>query len=176
MRYEWGGEPVAFHAKGKIYDLLWPKQVQPKAGQGVTVTKGQFKSGTSAANERQFSARAVPPCPFCGSERVFEAQLMPNLINLLRAEQIQTADGTPDTDPLASSAAGDPEAKRKAEIEQALGRRLPGKDAQEVKFDARSGLVWSTAFVFVCQKDCVAEEAKEGWREEVVWAQFEDEQ
>ncbi|CDU26418.1 related to TSR4-cytoplasmic protein required for correct processing of the 20S pre-rRNA [Sporisorium scitamineum] len=180
VRYEFGGEPIAFHAKGKIYDLLWPKEPKAKAGEGVAVTKSQFKTGVSAG-ERSFSARAVPPCPHCGSDRVFEAQLMPNLINLLKADQIQTANGSLDTDTHSSSVtAQDEEAKRKAAIEQALGRRLPsatGKDGAEVKFDARSGLVWSTAFVFVCSKDCCGStEEQECWREEVVLAQFEDEQ
>ncbi|CBQ73262.1 conserved hypothetical protein [Sporisorium reilianum SRZ2] len=180
VRYEFGGEPIAFHAKGKIYDLLWPKQPKPKAGAGVAVTKSQFKSGVSAnAGERPFSARAVPPCPHCGSARVFEAQLMPNLINLLKADHIHAADGSLDTDThSAASTAHDDEAKRKAAIEQALGRRLPsaapGKDGAQATFDARSGLVWSTAFVFVCSKDCAAD-AQEGWYEEVVLAQFEDE-
>ncbi|TKY89279.1 hypothetical protein EX895_001810 [Sporisorium graminicola] len=186
VRYEFGGEPIAFHAKGKIYDLLWPKDAKVKAGERVTVTKSQFKSGAHAsAGERSFSARAVPPCPHCGSERVFEAQLMPNLINLLKADQIQTADGSLDTDAhinTTSTAAQDEEAKRKAAIEQALGRRLPttatATAGAEAAFDARSGLVWSTAFVFVCSKDCCGptSEGQECWQEEVILAQFEDEQ
>lgn len=179
VRYEFGGEPVAFHAKGKIYDLLWPKEAKVKAGEGVAVTKGQFRSGGSGEGERVYSTRGVPPCPQCGSERVFEAQLMPNLINLLKADQIQAADGSLDTDPQSTpTEAQDEEAKRKAAIEQALGRRLPSatKDnAGEPTFDARSGLVWSTAFVFVCAKDCCADQ-QEAWHEEVILAQFEDEQ
>ncbi|GAC97438.1 hypothetical protein PHSY_005024 [Pseudozyma hubeiensis SY62] len=184
VRYEFGGQPIAFHAKGKIYDLLWPKERSAKPGQGVTVTKSQFSAGAGASGERSFSSRAVPPCEQCGGERVFEAQLMPNLINLLRAEQIQSADGSlaPDTLHTSSASDGDEETKRKAAIEQALGRRLPSEGgskqkngSEEVKFDARTGLVWSTAFVFVCKNDCCRDD-DECWQEEVVLAQFEDEQ
>ncbi|KAJ1026777.1 hypothetical protein NDA16_002074 [Ustilago loliicola] len=186
VRYEFGGEPIAFHAKGKVFDLLWPKERKAKVGEAVPVTKGQFKSGESPAAERNFSSRAVPPCPQCGAERVFEAQLMPNLINLLKADKIQTADGSLDTDSANSTTIeGDEEAKRKAAIEQALGRRLPSATAKkadkegEQTFDARTGLVWSTAFVFVCKNDCTEggeENGDECWREEVILAQFEDEQ
>lgn len=175
VRYEFGGEPVAFHAKGRVFDLLWPKEKKVKAGEGVAVTKGQFKQGEPAPGERVFSARAVPPCEVCGAVRVFEAQLMPNLINLLKADRIQKADGSLDSD--TSAAPQD----TKSAIEQALGRRLPNsegkKEGQEEAFDARSGLVWSTAFVFVCSQDCVGNKGEEEcWREELVLAQFEDEQ
>lgn len=199
VRYEFGGEPIAFHAKGKIYDLLWPKEKKPKAGEAVSVTKGQFKKGEAAPGERVFTSRAVPPCPECGGERVFEAQLMPNLINLLKADQIQSADGSldPDSSLLTNlTTDDDEEAKRKAAIEQALGRRLPSPPADNQttttttstpspspSFDARSGLVWSTAFIFTCAKDCcpptaaaAASQDAECWKEEVILAQFEDEQ
>lgn len=188
VRYEFGGEPIAFHAKGKVYDLLWPKEKKVKAGEGVSVTKGQFKAGEVGQGERRFSASGVPPCPDCGSERVFEAQLMPNLINLLKAETIQAADGTLDTS--ASSAveeeAQDDDVKRKTVIEQALGRRLPNANQDPVKtchLDARTGLVWSTAFVFTCKQDCCAPNGTQSlpahdecWKEEFILAQFEDEQ
>ncbi|SAM82454.1 uncharacterized protein UBRO_04524 [Ustilago bromivora] len=188
VRYEFGGEPIAFHAKGKVYDLLWPKECKAKAGEAVPVTKVQFKSGEPLAGERAFTSRAVPPCPQCGAERVFEAQLMPNLINMLKADKIQAADGSLDIDSSRTLAGGegDEEAKRKAAIEQALGRRLPSannKAEGKGSFDARTGLVWSTAFVFTCKNDCCvpakegqAEKGDECWREEVILAQFEDEQ
>ncbi len=144
VRYEFGGEPVPFHAKGKIYDLLWPKEPKLKAGDGVAVTKSQFKSGASAQNgaERAFSVRAVPPCPHCGGERVFEAQLMPNLINLLKAEQIQAADGSLDTD--ASNANTLRRATRKPSAKQPSNRHwvdvcpLPTTSRQRMAVRRRS--------------------------------------
>ncbi|SNX83835.1 related to TSR4 - cytoplasmic protein required for correct processing of the 20S pre-rRNA [Melanopsichium pennsylvanicum] len=184
VRYEFGGEPIAFHAKGKIYDLLWPKENKIKAGGQVSVTKGQFKSGEAAPGERSFSSSAVPPCPECGAQRIFEAQLMPNLINLLKADQIRSADGSVDmdADSTVTTTAGDEQAKRKAAIEQALGRRLPGDKSKAEDggstFDARTGLVWSTAFIFTCSKDCCVsiEQDRECWKQEIILAQFEDEQ
>ena len=181
VRYEFGGEPIAFHAKGKVYELLWPQQrtVKSGRGEGVAVTKAQFSAAAAEAGERVFSARGVPPCPSCGGERVFEAQLMPNLINLLKADTIQLADGTPAPDSASPSTEGaaDDEAKRKAAIEQALGRRLASSTTDSAALDARSGLVWSTAFIFTCAKDCCGPtNSDECWNEELILAQFEDEQ
>ncbi len=121
VRYEFGGEPLAFHAKGKVYDLLWPGERKSTAAKG------------GDAGTRAFTPAGVPPCDVCGGERVFEAQLMPNLINLLKTDEIQNADGAiaPDTS-YSLTGKGESEgeeAKRKAAIEQALGRRLPNPTA-----------------------------------------------
>lgn len=177
VRYEFAGQPIAFHAKGAVYNLLWPAH-KPAAGERVAVTKGQFGAGAAATQgERTFSARGVPPCPDCGAERVFEAQLMPNLINLLRAHTIQTADGAVDTD-SSQHPGGEGEEDRKRAIEQALGRRIPTEGSKDsAPLDSRSGLVWSTAFIFVCSKDCVVppNDADECAKHELILAQFEDE-
>lgn len=154
VRYEFGGEPIAFHAKGKVYDLLWPK------GKGA-----------------EFSSRGVPPCGRCGGERVFEAQLMPNLINLLKADTITKPDGSLDS--TDNSTQGETEQDRRKALELALGRHLPKNDneSEQTTFDARTGLVWSTAFIFTCSNDCCPnqDQQDETWAEEVILAQFEDE-
>ena len=79
---------------------------------------------------------------------------MPNLINILREGQKESAKD-----------AKDAEARRK-EVEQAL---KGGKDP-----NAR-GMDWGTCLVFSCEKDCCVgedgKEAKDCWREELVLIQ-----
>lgn len=102
------------------------------------------------------NASSVPPCPHCGAPRVFELQLMPNLANLLRVEKLSDADSVL---PSANT-----EAHRQAEISSLLGL----KDTQS---DMCTGIVWNTAMVFVCSRDCCPD--TEGWAEEWVGLQHE---
>lgn len=186
VRYEFGGTPLPFHAKGKAYDTLWPKQKR----KGATIVTGQAFSanGEGAKDERDYTTENVARCLRCGSRRVFEMQLMPNLINTLRPKLIK---GGSDGD---ESAVQDAEAERRREIEEALGHRLPVQPdadgitrdskadqpaAEEAKVARRTGLRWNTAMVFVCEADCHDEQAAgmtQSWSEEVVELQTEHEQ
>ncbi|KAL1667913.1 programmed cell death protein 2 [Schizophyllum commune] len=147
IRYELGGTPLPF-ASDAVYDQLFPTPKETS----ITVTKADFK--VTPPVKRSFEPSSVPACPHCGGPRVFECQLMPNLINILREGQ---KEGAKD--------AKDAEARRK-EIEQTL---KGGKDP-----NAR-GMDWGTCMVFSCEKDCcVGEEGKEAkdcWREELVLIQ-----
>ncbi|EPQ30411.1 uncharacterized protein PFL1_01937 [Pseudozyma flocculosa PF-1] len=206
VRYEFGGQPLPFHGRGQLYTKLWPKQSDSSAkpGQPIAVTRGAFAAGAGAATAEGgvYDASCIPPCPTCGSARTFEAQLMPNLINLLRPQAIQRGeeqtssdddeDGD-DDDAELSHLSG--EERRRAEIERELGRAIPappkandeakgaateGAEAKKPRMPRRTGLTWSTAMIYVCEKDCcipVDGSAEEGetWREEWVGVQFEDE-
>jgi len=99
---------------------------------------------------------SIPPCPHCGASRVFELQLMPNLANLLRVDKLNDADSA-----LPSS---DTEEHRQAEISSLLGLK-------DTHSDMCTGIVWSTALVFVCSRDCCPD--TEGWAEEWVGLQHE---
>lgn len=173
VRYEFGGVPIPFHAKGKTYQRLWPKRKPAATLAGVS------------SNANEYSAQSVPSCPKCGGRRVFELQLMPNLVNELRPSQIHGgADGEQNI-----SAAGkeDAESKRRREIEEALGRKLPtAPDADGISRDPtdqqvqqglarRTGIKWSTAMVFVCEADCHDSNisAENSWSEELVELQSE---
>lgn len=133
VRYEHGGQPLPFSAAGPLFRKLWP--------QGL---------------HGGFDASSVPACEKCGAPRVFEVQLMPNLANLLRKEQL--------SDAAAESGADD---QRQTEIASLLGL----KDA--ASSDIRTGIAWSTAMVFVCSKDCCQQ--SESWTEEWVDVQHETE-
>lgn len=88
---------------------------------------------------------------------------MPNLANLLRAEQLKHRAS------LATSA--DDEMRRRAEIASTLGIEVEkAGDGSALP----TGIVWSTAMVFVCSKDCSQHDG-EGWAEEWAAVQFEQE-
>ncbi|TRM65168.1 programmed cell death protein 2 [Schizophyllum amplum] len=164
---ELGGTPLPF-ATDAVYDKLFPLPREPL----IQVTGAAFK--VTPPVRRTYEPASVPACPRCGGPRVFECQLMPNLINVLRAEdekkEGQGADKGDKNDKDASknnqdNKTTDAEARRK-ELERAL---KGGKDA-----DAR-GLDWGTCMVFSCAGDCClgedGAEAKECWREELVMIQ-----
>ena len=180
VRYEFGGTPLAFHAAGPAYDKLWPKQ-KPSS---TTISGAAFKSTAGRDAGREYSSGGVSPCPLCGSRRVFEVQLMPNLVNTLRPGSI--VGGHQDNEKEEKEE--DAETRKKREIEEALGMKLPDKpDADGItrskpapqddaaQLARRTGLMWSTAFVFVCEKDCRGEEEGEVWSEEAVEVQLEHE-
>lgn len=137
VRYEFDGVPLPFTGLSSVYRKLWPGG--------------------------RYDASNVPPCSSCGAARVFEVQLMPNLANLLRPEQLEGL-SQPDT-PV------DVETRRRAEIASMLGIEI--EKAGDTKA-LRTGIVWSTAIIFVCSKDCCASQG-EGWTEEWAAVQFEKE-
>jgi pre-rRNA-processing protein TSR4 len=103
---------------------------------------------------RTFTTAAVPRCTVCGAERVFECQLMPNLINVTRAAASAGPERKPPTDE-----------ERRQEVRAVLAGE-----------GERSGMGWGTCMVFSCEKDCRGKDgtAKEIWTEESVFVQWED--
>ena len=140
-RYELRGTPLPF-ASDKTFDLLWPMPRQ----EPLPVTKAVFKVVPTV--RRVYDASSVPRCSACGSERVFECQLMPNLINVLRPSW------TEDSQKLTDS-----------ERKEAVKRALVGDNK-----NAKRGLEWGTCLVYSCEKDCSDESC---WKEEVVYVQWD---
>lgn len=103
--------------------------------------------------KRVFDPSAVPTCPHCQGKRVFECQLMPNLINVLKL---------PTTDKTSNKALTDEE--RRKEVEAAL------KGGASVE---HTGMSWGTCMVFSCEQDCGEEKAEGSWREELVMIQWD---
>lgn len=149
VRYELKGTPLPFSSEGQAFKQIFP---DPKR-EAVTVTKAAFT--VSQPQKRTYDPSAVPPCPACGSPRVFECQLMPNLINV-----------------LSSSDVGEEKKMTDEERRKAVERALKKGDK-----DARGSMEWGTCFVFSCEKDCCLgennKEAKEAWREEYVLVQWD---
>lgn len=128
-RYELRGHPLPYQADA-IFQKLFPTP-QP------------------SATKRNFSSSSVPKCSKCGSDRVFECQLMPNLINVLGSV---SANGS--TQP--------PKAISDAERQKALEKELK----------ERNGMEWGTVMVFSCTADCCPG-GREHFAEEEVLTQWE---
>lgn len=134
-RYELGGVPLAYQAD-QVFDRLFPPSSGPSEG-GVLP-------------ERKYNPNAIPPCPICGAKRVFECQLMPNILNVLK----------PSTSPT----------EKPKEVDSSSG-------GGSNPFDER-GMEWGTCLIFTCSEDCrISEHGSEKlsncWREELVLVQWE---
>ncbi|KAF7430584.1 hypothetical protein PC9H_006292 [Pleurotus ostreatus] len=153
IRYELNGSPLPF-ASDAIFDQLFPVPPAPP----LPVTKAAFTVVPPV--KRTYKPSGISPCPHCNSPRIFEVQLMPNLINVLKSQW----EGSDDA---AKSKMTDEE-RRKA-VEAAL---------KDKSGDAKRGMEWGTCMVFSCEKDCRVEaggthEAKDVWREEAVLIQWD---
>ncbi|KAH9888913.1 programmed cell death protein 2 [Cubamyces lactineus] len=144
LRYEHGGTPLPY-ASDKVFDKLFPVPPAPP----TPVTKAEFM--VTPPRKRTFAPGSLPRCPHCQSRRVFECQLMPNLINVLKAPTEEQKKMTDE--------------ERRAEVL----RTLRGQGAS-----GRRGMEWGTCMVFSCEKDCSGEEAGSTWREELVLVQWEE--
>ncbi|KAG9312897.1 programmed cell death protein 2 [Chiua virens] len=152
IRYELKGIPLPF-ASDKVFDLLFPASTQAP----LPITKADFKVVQPA--KRSYSTAAIPSCACCKSNRVFECQLMPNLINVLR--------DSVDSEGLDIRRLTD-EQRIKA-VQDALKRnKEPGS----------RGMEWGTCMVFSCENDCCLDDGgqddKECWREEYVLVQWDE--
>lgn len=149
-RYEMGGTPLPF-ASDKVFDRLFPAPPKPN----LPVTNPG--SMVVPAAKRTYDPSSIPACPHCEGKRVFECQLMPNLINVLKkAEDGKGKEKTNLTDE-----------ERRKEVEKAL------KGGADVE---KAGMEWGTCLIFSCEKDCCVEkgnEAKSCWAEEVVLIQWD---
>ena len=142
------GVPLPF-ASGKVFDAIFP--VPPVTP--LPVTKPDFK--VVPAQKRIYNP-SLSICPVCKSKRVFECQLMPNLINILRPGE---SEGKKMTD---------------AERRKAVEMELKGGDNTD-----RNGMEWGTCMIFSCEKDCCTDdggefEVRECWREELVLVQWDE--
>ncbi|KAF9258725.1 hypothetical protein L218DRAFT_909153 [Marasmius fiardii PR-910] len=138
IRYELDGVPLPF-TTDSTFDKLFP----PPPEDPLPVTKGAFKV---VSNQKRTYAPVIPECPDCKGKRVFECQLMPNLINVLRKKE-------------------DKESKDMNDEERRKHVQMVFKGGGE------SGMTWGTCLIFSCKNDCC--EGKEGWKEELVLVQWD---
>lgn len=154
VRYDFGGIPLPF-AGDDPYKQLFPL-FSGNSGL-VTVTKSVFNV-QDPSTRRGYDPTSIPSCPHCDSRRVFECQLMPNLINII-------GPGT------TGSAAGDSGATTDEERKEAMRKLLKGEA------DGR-GMEWGTVLVFSCEKDCCLgpgnKEKQDAWNEELVLVQWDN--
>src|SRR6266566_3531003 len=128
-RYDLGGIPMPF-ASDDLYKRLFPLSTEKST---TTVTRAAFNVQHPLPG-RGYSPVSILACPHCGSRRIFEYQLMPNLINMLgRGSDTEREDITTTTTD-----------EQRKEMVQRLLKRDPD----------RRGMEWGTALVFTCEKDC----------------------
>ena len=136
IRYELGGTPLAYTNKDDIYKKLF--------------------GGANEASLSNYDTAKLPRCETCGSKRVFECQITPNIINL--------CNNTTQNNNLS-------EEERKKELEEALAGKAKGS--------TKADMEWGTIMLFVCENDCCLEsgsqtkEAREQWIEELAYVQWE---
>ncbi|KAI0343142.1 hypothetical protein BDW22DRAFT_1407066 [Trametopsis cervina] len=148
LRYELGGTPLPF-ASDKIFDRLFPVPPQPN----LPITRPD--SMVVPAAKRTYNASSIPTCPYCDGKRVFECQLMPNLINVLSRAGVK------------EQRAKQTDEERRKEVERAL------KGGTGVE---RTGMEWGTCMVFSCEQNCCLDNGspvKGCWREEIVLVQWD---
>ena len=146
-RYDLKGTPLPFSSRDKIFGRLWPRPPP---------TPFTTKPGFAAPilQRRSYDTSSINKCGTCGSPRTFECQLMPNLINVLRAqEQIARNEKQKSVDTHESP-----------QTEEERNKKL------EAKLNA--GMEWGTCFIFSCKEDCCDDE--DGWREELALVQWDE--
>jgi pre-rRNA-processing protein TSR4 len=147
IRYELEGTPLPY-ASDSVLESLFPMPPAPL----LPVTKAAFTVVPPA--KRTYDPSSIPPCPVCKSKRVFECQLMPNLINVLRS--------------------GDTDNRKKMTDEER--RKLVEQELKGGSSAGSRGMEWGTCLIFSCSKDCSLDddgkEARESWREEMVLVQW----
>ncbi|KZP01905.1 hypothetical protein CALVIDRAFT_474406 [Calocera viscosa TUFC12733] len=146
VRYDLSGTPLPFSSRDPVYQRIFPVQaIAP--GTAVSV------NGPPEPIRHAYDPSAVDACPRCGGPRVFECQLMPNLISILKR---------PDSSP---SKTKKPSAE---ERQQELSALLKG---------GTDGMEWGTIMVFSCLADCCQDAtgapATETWVEEMVLVQWD---
>ncbi|KAJ6504843.1 programmed cell death protein 2 [Mycena vitilis] len=148
VRYELEGTPLPYASDG-VLQSLFPLPPAPL----LPVTKAAFTVVPPA--KRTYDPSSIPPCPVCKSKRVFECQLMPNLINVLR------------------SAGAEDERKKLTDEER---RKLVEQELKGDNSAGSRGMEWGTCLIFSCSKDCSLDdsgkETRESWREETVLVQW----
>eukprot|EP00842_Homolaphlyctis_polyrhiza_P005587 jgi/Hompol1/6029/HPOL_002355-RA len=79
------------------------------------------------------SSQSAPPCSLCGGKRVFECQLMPNVLNVLPINTVACAE------PVESSST--------------VVDKKTAVDIQKL----HAGMDWGTVLIYSCERDCEAE-------------------
>lgn len=163
FRYDFNSIPLPYSAKSPLYKQLFPSGTEPVAGKYFPITRPSHAANSGPALEgdeteaeaskslaQLYTPTSVPTCPRCKSERVFELQLVPSLISVLRPSMLSTDGKAPK-----KKAQNKSEAERREEL-----RKLAEGQAVE-------GMEWGSILVFGCASDCV------GFGEEWVGVEWE---
>ncbi|KAG8920178.1 hypothetical protein FRC00_010386, partial [Tulasnella sp. 408] len=155
LRYELSGVPLPYHN-----DSVYKKLFAPTPSTAYNVTRPSQHATTG----RTYDPSWIPKCPACGGPRTFEAQLMPNLITVLKRPEDDAKRGKQS------------DVERRNELARVLLKQNPGGTGSD---GVKTGMEWGTCMVFSCLGDCrlgeggAKEEVSDCWREEFVLVQWE---
>ncbi len=152
-RYELGGVPLPYSSTSTLYHRLFPNAP-------TTATKSHDDAEEDLQIESYYDPSSIPPCPRCNAKRVFEMQLVPQLISVLQPDTLSTT-GLPIK---RRKKKGLSEEERKKE----LARLAAGEGGDGEGGGGGIGeMEWGTIMVFGCEADC------EGFGEEWVEVEWE---
>jgi len=155
IRHELGGTPMPYSSTSPLYRRLFPNA-------STTATRSHDDAEEDLHIESYYDNSSRPACPRCKGKRVFELQLVPQLISKLQPDTLSTT-GSPNK----GSKKGQTEDERKKE----LARLAAGSNGDvDGVGESRSGIgemEWGTVIVFGCEADC------EGFGEEWVEVEWE---
>ncbi|KIO25840.1 hypothetical protein M407DRAFT_243928 [Tulasnella calospora MUT 4182] len=167
LRYELSGVPLPYHN-----DSVYKKLFAPTPSTVYNVTRPSQHATTG----RSYDPSWIPKCTGCGGPRTFEAQLMPNLITVLkRAEEEGGGEGDGKNKKKGKQQS---DVERRNELARVLLKQNTGGGAGSD--GVKLGMEWGTCMVFSCLGDCRVgeggaeeEEVNDCWREEFVLVQWE---
>ncbi|WOO83349.1 ribosome small subunit biogenesis protein [Vanrija pseudolonga] len=134
LRYDFNAVPLPYSSSSPLFKKLFPKApTRAPSSEEEEVNLSEFYTDAS-----------IPKCTRCGKKRVFELQLVPQLINVLRPAAISTDGKAPAPAPAKKPQT---EAERKAELQRLAKGELADGEAAEME--------WGNIMVFSCQADCV---------------------
>ena len=140
-------------ASDGLYNQLFPLSSDKP---GLTTVTKSTSSVQHQLPGRGYDETSISPCQHCGSRRIFECQLMPNLINIISGNTNNGGEDVTTTDE-----------QRKEAVQTLLKGNADGR-----------GMEWGTILVFSCEKDCCLgpgnREEQDTWNEELVLVHWDD--
>jgi len=155
IRYDLSGVPLPFSTES-VYKSLFPlgSSLSPTPGDHTIISGSGsvLSAGASGSSEKRvYSPSVIPPCDACGGPRTFECQLMPNLINIIRAAFNPTRKTLTDEE-------------RRADL-----ARIAKGSKNETDWDTKEDMEWGTCMIFSCISDCCRRRNSSG-----VWVDVDD--
>jgi pre-rRNA-processing protein TSR4 len=179
-RYDLGATPLPYSSHSTLYKKLFPKSTRSSipSQRSAVVVEEEEDPDSDDEEESDLAGRyqpdqIVPPCTRCGGVRVFEMQLVPGLISVLKPELLTTSGATTKRSKKNKKITSSQTAEeRRKEIAAMLSGRPAGQDedgdGDGVGEVAEAGMEWGTVMVFGCKSDCV------GFGEEWVGVEWEE--
>ncbi|KAJ1981991.1 hypothetical protein H4R35_000488 [Dimargaris xerosporica] len=166
VRYNLGGIPLLYSFKDSVARSLYSiPTTTTSVLSSPTPTSSLHPTGPatpSASMTRalpRYSTHRIPKCQYCGEPRIFECQLMPNLLLLLQTERHAA---------IALQSFVTITTMSNSKSRQVRAKGLPSALATK-------GMEWGTVLIFSCRADCHPVQAKDAFFQECALVQLEQE-